>query len=79
VVTPELLVQMKHWNPLILEEVDLMPDLVILALGDIAIFHRQFAKPASLRVIGQHGSITEKETKVPALRLGAYSSSLLVP
>ena len=79
VVTPELLVQTNYWNPLILEEADLMPDLVILALGEIAIFHRQFSKPASLRVIGQHGSITDKETKVPALRLGAYSSSLLVP
>lgn len=79
VVTPEHLVQMNYWNPLILDEVDLMPDLVILALDDIAIFHRAFAKPASLRVIGQHGSITERETKVPTMKLGAYSSSLLVP
>lgn len=79
VVSPEQLVEMNYWSPLILEEADLMPDLVIVALADIAIFHRSFAKPASLRVIGQHGSITERETKVPAMRLSAYSSSLLVP
>lgn len=79
VVTPEELVDLHYWNRSILEDADVLPDLVILALGEIAIFHRAFAKPSSLRVIGQHGSISESETKVPALRLGAYSSSLLVP
>ena len=79
VVPPEELVDLHYWNRSILEDTDVLPDLVILALGEIAIFHRAFAKPASLRVIGQHGSISESETKVPALRLGAYSSSLLVP
>lgn len=79
VVTPEELVDLHYWNRSILEDTDVLPDLVIVALADIAIFHRSFAKPASLRVIGQHGSISERETKVPVLRLGAYSSSLLVP
>ena len=79
IVTPAELVALKYWGSSILEDHDVLPDLVILALGDIAIFHREFAKPTSLRMIGQHGSITERETKVPALRLGAYSSSLLVP
>jgi hypothetical protein len=79
VVTPAELVELHYWSASILEDRDVLPDLVILALENIAIYHRGFAKPASLRVIGQHGSITEQETKVPTLRLGAYSSSLLVP
>ncbi len=79
VVTPTQLVQMNYWNATILEDAELLPDLVIVALSDIAIFHRNFAKASAIGVIGQHGSITEKETKVPTLRLGAYSSSLLVP
>lgn len=79
VVTPRELVDAGYWTGAILEDIDVLPDLVVLALQDVAFFHRAFAKPSSMKVVGQHGSITERELKVPVLRFGAYSSSLLVP
>jgi predicted AlkP superfamily pyrophosphatase or phosphodiesterase len=57
----------------------LLPDLVVLPKPGRACYHRAFAKQASLQMIGQHGGITDQEMSVPIIRLGAYSSSLLVP
>ena len=55
------------------------PNLVVFAGNKAANYHRSFAKPASLKMIGQHGGITNEEIAVPIFALGAYSSSLLVP
>ena len=79
VAEPHELVELGYWSESLLHEDDLVPDLVVVALEDVAIFHREFSKPTSLKMVGHHGSITEKETKVPVLRFGDYSSSLLVP
>lgn len=57
---------------------ELMPDLVILAGRGRAGYHRDFAKAASMRMIGQHGGLTDEEISIPILRLAGYSS-LLVP
>ncbi len=56
-----------------------LPDYVVLSKPGRACYHRSFAKPASMQMIGQHGGITDQEISVPILRFGAYSSSLLVP
>ena len=60
-------------------QAELLPDLFILAAGGWVSYHRKFAKPASLAMIGQHGGISEKEIAVPIIKLASYSSSLLVP
>lgn len=58
---------------------NVLPDLVVMAKPGRACYHRSFAKPASMEMIGQHGGITDQEIGIPIIKLGAYSSSLLVP
>jgi hypothetical protein len=79
VVTPGQLVELGYWQPELLDEDDLMPDLVIVATADVAVFHRQFSSATSQRMVGHHGAVSDAETQVPLLRFGTYSSSLLVP
>lgn len=67
------------WKRSLLLEDDLIPDLVLMAKKDVAIFHRDFSKTKSRQMIAHHGSLTEQEVRVPLLLLGNYSSSLLVP
>lgn len=49
-----------------------MPDIFLIALGETALYHRNFAKAKSLQMIGQHGSISEDELFVPLLKFGVY-------
>ena len=79
VVTPAELVELGYWQPSLLEEDDLLPDFVVVATSEVAIFHRKFSSAASQKMVGHHGAVSEVETKVPLLRFGTYSSSLLVP
>lgn len=57
----------------------LAPDWILFAAKGYTAYHRDYAKPTSLKMIGQHGGITDEELAVPLFRLGAYSSSDLVP
>ena len=57
------------------EDPELLPDFVVLAADGYACYHRNFAKPASLRMIGQHGGLSQTECALPLIRLGGYSSS----
>jgi len=50
-----------------------MPDVFLIASGQTALYHRDFAKPKSLKMIGQHGSISDDELYVPLLRFGAFA------
>lgn len=77
--TVEDLVTAGLYDESVKQRVAILPDLVVLAGKNRACYHRQFAKPASLAMIGQHGGITDAEISIPILRLAAYSSSLLVP
>lgn len=49
-----------------------MPEIFLIAHGETALYHRGFAKPKSLQMIGQHGAISDDELFVPLLKLGAY-------
>jgi predicted AlkP superfamily pyrophosphatase or phosphodiesterase len=51
-----------------------MPDLFLIANGETALYHRDFAKPKSLKMIGQHGALSDDELLVPLLKFGAYSA-----
>jgi predicted AlkP superfamily pyrophosphatase or phosphodiesterase len=49
----------------------LMPDIFLLAKTKCAFYHRDYCKPQALRMIGQHGSISSTELKVPLLTWGS--------
>ena len=51
-----------------------MPDLFLIANGETALYHRDCAKPKSLKMIGQHGALSDDELLVPLLKFGAYSA-----
>ena len=50
-----------------------MPELFVVTIGAWALYHRDHAKPKSLNMIGQHGSISPEELTVPLLRFGAFA------
>jgi predicted AlkP superfamily pyrophosphatase or phosphodiesterase len=50
-----------------------LPELFVIALGETALYHRSFAKPKSLKMVGQHGSISSDELNVPLLRFAGYA------
>ncbi|MFM5904837.1 MAG: alkaline phosphatase family protein [Micrococcales bacterium] len=49
------------------------PDLAVLAMTTVAFYHRGFAKPQSLKMIGQHGSLSHTELMIPMIRFGALN------
>jgi predicted AlkP superfamily pyrophosphatase or phosphodiesterase len=53
-----------------------MPDLFLISVGECALYHRKFAKPKSLQMIGQHGALSPEELTVPLIKLGAFSPRL---
>ena len=50
-----------------------MPELFVIALGETALYHRNFAKAKSLQMVGQHGSISPDELNVPLLRFAGFA------
>jgi hypothetical protein len=52
-----------------------LPDFVLVCRGAVACYDRRTAKPASLQMIGQHGSISDAEMRVPLILAAGYSSS----
>jgi predicted AlkP superfamily pyrophosphatase or phosphodiesterase len=54
-----------------------MPDIFAVAVGKIALYHREFAPAKSLEMIGQHGSISGEEISIPLIKLAALAPSRL--
>lgn len=52
---------------------DRMPDLFLISITEIALYHRKYAKTKSLQMIGQHGSISADEIKVPLLKFRGFA------
>jgi hypothetical protein len=73
------LVEAGLYSSEVLSHRNITPDLVVLAGAKRVTYHRNFAKPASLNMIGQHGGVSAEEITIPILKLASYSSSLLVP
>ncbi|MCM3659087.1 alkaline phosphatase family protein [Agromyces mediolanus] len=48
-------------------------DLLVAARAGIAYYDAREANRAPERMIGQHGSMTDEETRVPLIRLGAFA------
>ena len=55
--------------------IERMPALFVVTIGNWALYHRDFAKPKSLNMIGQHGSISTEEITVPLLKFGGFATS----
>ena len=68
IVTPEDLIESGYWTSEINR--DLVPDMLILAKKEVALYHRDFAKKKSLEMIGHHGSITAQEMSIPLMPIG---------
>lgn len=47
-----------------------MPDLVLLAKGKFTLYHEEFSKPKSYRMVAHHGGITSQELRIPLIRFG---------
>jgi predicted AlkP superfamily pyrophosphatase or phosphodiesterase len=59
------------WLSSEIENSRFLPDLYLIARGNFACYHRAFCKPQSLRMVGQHGSISQAELSVPLIRFGS--------
>lgn len=51
-----------------------MPDLFAIAVARTALYHRDFAPAKSLKMIGQHGSISAEEFSIPLIKFGALAN-----
>lgn len=52
--------------------IDDVPDFVIISRGVTACYDRRTAKAQSLKMVGQHGGVDDRETRVPLLRGGLF-------
>jgi len=68
IVTPEELAAAGYWQKGTRDL--LLPEIILLAKKDVALYHRDFAKKKSLDMIGHHGSITSAEMTIPLIRIG---------
>lgn len=50
-----------------------MPELFVIAVKNCALYHRNFASPKSMNMVGQHGGLSDVELMVPLLKFGAYA------
>jgi hypothetical protein len=48
-------------------------DVLVLALEDRAFYRSEVASAQSMRMVGQHGSVTPTEREVPVIPLGAWT------
>ena len=60
------------WSSQLLQLSHLLPDLIVMAIRDVALYHRDFARATSLKMIGQHGALSQTEIEIPLVRLGAF-------
>jgi hypothetical protein len=67
-VTPRDLIDAGYWK--VGARDLLLPEIIVLAKKEVALYHRDFAKPKSLEMIGHHGSISSAEMAIPLLKIG---------
>ena len=53
---------------------EFLPDLFVISEEGYACYHRGFAKPQSLKMVGQHGGISQTELSVPLLKFGEFAN-----
>lgn len=73
VATKAQLIEAGWYGPVEGFATERLPELILISLGETALYHRDFAKPKSLQMIGQHGSISDEEITIPLLKFCGYS------
>ena len=68
IVTPEDLITAGYWGRGVRDH--LLPEIIVLAKKEVALYHRDFAKPKSLEMVGHHGSISSNELSIPLIKIG---------
>lgn len=58
------------YGPMGPEARDRFPDLVLVAKGDHTLYHSDFSKQKSYRMIAHHGAYSSLELRVPLIRVG---------
>jgi hypothetical protein len=51
--------------------IERLPELFLIATKNVAYYHRGYAPPQSLKMIGQHGGMSSAELMVPLLKWGS--------
>jgi len=67
-VTPLDLIDAGFWQPI--HDSSIVPDFVVLARKEVALYHRAFAKKKSLEMVGHHGAISSAEMTIPLIMFG---------
>jgi predicted AlkP superfamily pyrophosphatase or phosphodiesterase len=68
VATPAMLIAAGYWKEI--SKTSVVPDLIVLAKSEVALYHRSFAKKKSLDMVGHHGSISNQEMAIPLMQFG---------
>jgi predicted AlkP superfamily pyrophosphatase or phosphodiesterase len=68
ILTAKQLVQAGYWKPTSFTH--LLPEIIVLAKKEVALYHRSFAKRKSLEMIGHHGSVSPAELSIPLITIG---------
>jgi hypothetical protein len=61
------------YGPVADEVRDRIGDILIAARAGVAYYDRREANRQAEAMIGQHGSLTDEETRGPLIRAGAYA------
>lgn len=72
VVTPVELAEQGWCNWLSETAKSIAPDLVIIWMAKAVGYDHRFVKPHHLKMVGQHGGISDVETRVPIIKLSGY-------
>lgn len=72
VLTKEKVIQSPLYSNLTSQAIERLPDLMVLATKKVALYHRDFARPKSLKMIGQHGALSPEELAIPLLGWGQF-------
>ena len=71
VATPKDLREAGYWSDFSDQAKIFEPHLIVIATAKVALYHRDFSKPQSLKMIGHHGAASPEELLVPLIVLGA--------
>ena len=56
----------------VVDQSNFQPDLYLVWQGNYVGYDRRSAKPQHLKMIGQHGAISDRETRIPLIRAGGF-------
>lgn len=72
VVTRTQALEQGLFGPVSPEVVPRIGDVLVMALTDRAFYRSELASVQSMRMVGQHGSVTATEREIPVIPLGAW-------